>query len=361
MSDYHGKIISFPQNRVWRSYPGGRILDQLAGLQSPKDSHFPEDWIGSTTRAINPDRESLCEGISTAVWSGGTSSFPDLIKKDPEYFLGKDHLQRYGEHPMVLVKLLDAQIRLHFQCHPTAEFAQQFLRSPSGKAEAYHILSIRDGIKEPYVYLGFQRPPSGEALRQMIIKQDIAAIESCFDKIPVQPGDTLFIPGGAPHAIGEGIFMLEIMEPSDLAVRFEFERAGYVLPESARFMQRSLDFCLDVFDYTPRSIESVRSEQMFRPGLRRKLAQRSNQYDLIDNSTTTCFSIRQTECHEALEKSEHSFYYIIVTDGELTIETKAETRILKRFDKAFIPAGLNTIKMRPLTPQGCRTVEVFPP
>jgi len=37
----------------------------------------------------------------------------------------------------------------------------------------------------------------------------------------------LFIPGGILHAIGEGIFMVEIMEPSDLAVRFEFERAGY--------------------------------------------------------------------------------------------------------------------------------------
>ncbi len=262
---------------------------------------------------------------------------------------------------MVLVKFLDAQIRLHFQCHPTAAFAQQFLRSPSGKAEAYHILSIRDGISEPYVYLGFQRPPSREALRQMIIKQDIAAIESCFDKIPVQPGDTLFIPGGVPHAIGEGIFMLEIMEPSDLAVRFEFERAGYVLPESARFMQRSLDFCLDVFDYTPRSIESVRSEQMFRPRERRKLAQSSIQYDLIGSSTTPCFSIRKTECHEALTKSEVSFYYLIVTEGELTIETKAETRILKRFDKAFIPAGLDAIKMRPLTPNGCHTLEVFPP
>jgi mannose-6-phosphate isomerase len=40
------------------------------------------------------------------------------------------------------------------------------------------------------------------------------------------------VPGGMPHAIGEGVFMIEVMEPTDFAVRIEFERGGYVLPEN---------------------------------------------------------------------------------------------------------------------------------
>src|SRR5204862_7139191 len=102
-----------------------------------------------------------------------------------------------------------------------------------------------------YISVGFQRPPSREALRRMIETQDTAGLVAWFDKIPVQLGDTLSIPGGTPHALGAGVFMVEIQEPSDLVVRFEFERAGYVLPESARFMNRDVDFALTLFDLSP--------------------------------------------------------------------------------------------------------------
>ncbi len=63
---------------------------------------------------------------------------------------------------MVLVKFLDSSIRLHFQAHPTREFSQQYLNSNSGKAEAYYILKVREGIDNPYIYLGFQHPPKKE-------------------------------------------------------------------------------------------------------------------------------------------------------------------------------------------------------
>src|SRR5581483_3343309 len=100
------------------------------------------------------------------------------------------------------------------------------------------VLATRETGPAPFIYIGFQRPPPAAELKHLIETQDIAAIEACFDKIPVRAGDTFIIPGGTPHALGAGIFMIEIQEPSDLVVRFEFERAGYVLPEAARFMQR---------------------------------------------------------------------------------------------------------------------------
>src|SRR6185436_9066695 len=92
---------------------------------------------------------------------------------------------------------------------------------------------------------------SAAQLRAYTLTQDIAAIEACFDKIMVRPGDTFIIPGGTPHALGAGLFLVEIQEPSDLVVRFEFERAGYVLPEAARFMNRDVDFALTVFNLAP--------------------------------------------------------------------------------------------------------------
>ena len=37
-------------------------------------------------------------------------------------------------------------------------------------------------------------------------------------RIPVAPGDFVFVDGGVPHAIGGGCFMVELQEPSDLMV-----------------------------------------------------------------------------------------------------------------------------------------------
>ena len=62
--NYKNRFFELPQNRVWRSYQGGRILDELVGKPEPADSHFPEDWVGSVTAASNPDSQNELEGIS---------------------------------------------------------------------------------------------------------------------------------------------------------------------------------------------------------------------------------------------------------------------------------------------------------
>ena len=62
--NYKNRLIKLPQNCVWRTYLGGRILDELIGKSDPRDSHFPEDWFGSVTAACNPDSQNEYEGIS---------------------------------------------------------------------------------------------------------------------------------------------------------------------------------------------------------------------------------------------------------------------------------------------------------
>lgn len=357
---FRNHIITFPQNRVWRTYPGGRVLDILAGKTHPDDTHFPEDWIGSVTRAKNPGREDINEGVSTVDVGGKQLTFDELLATDPEYYLGEDHLKAFGPHPRLLVKLLDSAIRLHFQCHPTAAFAQSRMDEPSGKAEAYHILAIREEVENPYVYIGFQRSPEKADLKQWIETQNIAAIESCFDRIPVKPGDTLFIPGGYPHAIGEGILMVEIMEPSDLAVRFEFEKAGYVLPEEARFMGRGLDFCLDVFDFAENSMERVQEKTFFQPRKLRDYPGGGAQYHLIGEETTPCMQIRQSVLKGPVERQEDQCFIGIVTEGAVRISTGNDSRDLQKYDKFFFPAMAKDFKMEPVGAEAT-VLECLPP
>ncbi len=357
--DYKNKFIQLPQNRVWRSYQGGRILDELAGKDDPRDSHFPEDWIGSVTPARNPDSQCEHEGISPIRINGQEELFTDLIARDPDYFLGQEHVARFGQQLMVLVKLLDSAVRLQFQVHPTAEFAQAHLDSNSGKAEVYYVLDVREDVDEAFVYLGFQRRPGRAAFKRCIEKQDLKTIEGFFDRITVKPGDVLFIPGGVPHAIGNGIFMVEIMEPSDLVVRFEFERAGYTLPESARFMNRGLDFCLDIFDFDAKPESLVRSQYMFDPKLEVTYGKTAHRYHLIGAETTPCFRVKKSVIKGVVKREEDAFFTGVVIAGSCVLNTDEAAIELNTFDKFFCPSGLG-----PYTIQADEEVEIlecFPP
>lgn len=354
MSAHRHKLILLPPNRVWRTYPGGRTLDQLAGAPQPADSSMAEDWIASTTKALNRGRETIAEGVSQVQigLSPGTQDLAALLTEDPEYFLGAVHAKKHGAQPQLLVKYLDSGTRLHFQAHPTREFAQRMMNAPSGKTEAYYVLSSRPPGSLPetsgYIYVGFQRPPTAAQLREYILTQDIAAIEQCFDKIYVQPGDTFIIPGGTPHALGAGVFMVEIQEPSDLVVRFEFQRAGYVLPEASRFMGRGLDFCLQVFNLAPLPLSALDQRVRCQPRRIGELGPGSWRDELIGAAQTDCFRVTRLTVGAPIVREDHEFVVAIVTRGTVVAEVGGETHRLRQYDKVLLPAGLGPVKLTPV-------------
>jgi mannose-6-phosphate isomerase len=146
----------------------------------------------------------------------------------------------------VLIKLLDASTRLQVQAHPDRQFVRRYLSGDAGKTECWYILSTRGPAE---VYLGFQRPPKRAEWQRLMQEQDAAGMLACFDPISVQAGECFMVPAGVPHAIGAGIFMVELQEPSDWVVRCEARNGDLVLPEAERYMGLGLEACLDVFDY----------------------------------------------------------------------------------------------------------------
>ena len=354
------QLLTFLPERVWRTYPGGATLDRMEGKPEPRDDHLPEDWVGSTTEAINPVERPPKEGLAR-VAEGDQPRFRDLLAEDPVALLGSAHVDAYGADLPVLVKLLDSAIRLHFQAHPTAEFARAHKLGPSGKAEGYHILAVRPEITDPYIYLGFQRPPRRAEFKRMIEEQDIAALEACFDRIPVQVGETYFIPGGRPHAIGPGILMVEVMEPSDLAVRFEFERGGYVLPESARFMKRDLDFCLDVFNYTPLSLEEVVARYRCAPTLRREWPGNGSQYSLLEDVVNPRFTLRHSVFAGTSEWEGPEAFIGIVTSGRGILDDGTRKLEVGPYSRFFCPAGLEGFAVQPNGGETITMLECYPP
>ena len=344
MKNHRGKILLLPPNRVWRTYSGGLMLDRMERRAAPADGPFPEDWIGSTVRAVNPDRHAENEGLARVAFSGGEGVLAELVAADAEYFLGAAHVRHFGANPMVLVKYLDSAVRLPFQVHPTVDFSRRHFNVSSGKTEAYYILGTRPEVADPCIYLGFQRPPSREELRRQIVKQDIAAMEKCFDKISVQPGDVYVVPGGLPHAIGGGVLMVEVMEPSDLVARVEFNIAGRIIPESARFMGRNVDFALDLFSFEALSLPEVRS----RWGGQARTVEKTPtmvRESLVDARLTDRFNVLRTTLTGRNPWSQRGFTILIVVEGSCEITTGHETILLSEFDRVVVPHGLDILEI----------------
>lgn len=353
------KIIKFSENRVWRTYVGGKMLDQIAGASPAQDTHFPEDWIGSTVEARNVGREHISEGLATIENDKGEQvTFKSLVCEDQTRLLGSVSNTPFALTDIPLVKYLDSATRLHFQAHPTREFAQQRLGSPRGKTEAYVILAIRDDIKNPYIYAGFQRSPNRATLKTWIETQNIDAIESCFDPIPVKPGDVFLIPGGRPHALGEGILMLEIMEPSDLAVRFEFERCGYVIPEAARFMNTNIETALDVFNFAPVPPSTIDAEFRCQPEELINEGNGNHLEKLIGPKQTPCFTVQRASIKGTFKRTDPAFFIGVVTEGSGVMRMGNDITELKQWERFFCPASINDFEYESVN--GMSVLECYP-
>jgi mannose-6-phosphate isomerase len=207
--------LVLPPNQFHRFYSGGARIDALRGAPRGADGR-PEDWIGSTTTAFGDPEEGLSRVADGRL-------VRDLVQQEPEALLGPEHVARFGADPGLLVKLLDAGERLPVHVHPGREFARAKLGSPWGKTEAWLILEAEPGAT---VHAGLREPVDTDTLKQWVREQDSREMLDALHEIPVEAGDALLVPAGTLHAIGAGILLLELQEPTDFSVLVEWRRFG---------------------------------------------------------------------------------------------------------------------------------------
>ena len=173
-----------------------------------------------------------------------------LIATDPVAWLGVDHVARYGTDPMLLVKLLDAGQRLPVHAHPDAGFAGHHLGRTHGKAEAWYIV---DGGT---VHLGLAVADRGRGTRPARRRAAHRRVAR-----PAARGSGVgrrrrLRAAGMLHAIGSGIFLVELQEPEDLSILLEwrgFEIDGAELGH----LGLGFDIALAAVDRTALSPEGI--------------------------------------------------------------------------------------------------------
>jgi mannose-6-phosphate isomerase len=210
------KPLLLPPNRPRLFYRGGSALAEFRGVAA-EDDYRPEDWLGSTTTRNGAEEAGL-----TRLPDG--ELLRDAIRADAEGWLGAEHAATIGADPGLLVKLLDAGERLPVHVHPGREFARQHLDCAYGKTEAWVVLGAPSA--DARVHLGFTRDVEAEELDLWRATQDSAAMLGSLHAFEVAAGDAVFVPAGMPHAIGAGVFCLELQEPTDLSLLLEWEGFG---------------------------------------------------------------------------------------------------------------------------------------
>jgi mannose-6-phosphate isomerase len=241
--------VKLPPNPIRHFYRGGPAIAELRGIDVGGD-HSPEEWVGSATTLFGESERGL-----SRMPDGGLVR--DALAADPEGWLGADHAARFGASPALLVKLLDAGERLPVHHHPDYPFAHEHLGLDFGKTEAWIVLAARDGAE---VAVGWREEIAPDTLRAWVDAQDHDALLGALHPVPVNAGDAVFVPAGVPHAIGDGILIAELQEPTDLSILIEWDGFG-IDDEQAATLGLGWDVALASVERSARDPSPLRGPQ----------------------------------------------------------------------------------------------------
>ena len=193
------------KDRVW----GGRELERLYAKKIPTVKPIGESWEIS-------DRPGDASVIANGPLTGKDLRW--LMDNHAAEVLGGAKPATEGRFPL-LCKILDAREKLSLQVHPPVSKATELKGEP--KTEMWF---IADAAPDASLYVGLKRGVTRADFEEKITDGSVA---DCFHRIPVYAGDTMFLPSGRVHAIGDGLVIFEIQQNSDTTYRvFDWNRVG---------------------------------------------------------------------------------------------------------------------------------------
>ncbi|NMO96097.1 type I phosphomannose isomerase catalytic subunit [Paenibacillus lemnae] len=193
------------KERVW----GGRALEQF-GLNLP-EGHIGEGWMiadhpNGTTTVVNGELAGK-----------GLDQIREQLGRD--WFGSKGFSEKNGRFPL-LIKLLDCNDDLSVQVHPTDDY-QGLPEGELGKTEMWYVLDAKPDAKIIY---GLKEGVNREQLKDAL---ENGTVMDTLQVVPVQTGDTFYIPAGTVHALCAGVVVAEIQQNSDTTYRiYDYNRPG---------------------------------------------------------------------------------------------------------------------------------------
>ena len=317
--------VFFERNRVFRNYIGGEGFRALMG-DPTGDNSFPEEWLASKVKAINPVYFGERDGVSVVE---GTDIFlDDLLTLRPAEMLG-------GLRYDCLVKYLDSAIRLPVQVHPTPAFSEKHFASPYGKTEAWLVLAKRS--EDACLYFGFKDKIDLATLKayadRSLEERDV--LTELINPVKVEPGDVYLIRAGLIHAIGAGCTILEVQEPTDFTIQIENWCGESRVTEQEKYLGLSRDLAMSVFDFDKFGVSAVEKCKIAPKTLSSDKTLKVE--ELIGYDDTPCFGEKRYTLTGGSFVPTSGPSVFAVVDGGGKIAGEGYERELKKGDYWFMP------------------------
>ena len=270
------------------------------------------------------DMDRVAEAWVLSAHPDGPSYLPDgTTFADKLAELGADAVGKnsagFKDFPQ-LIKLIDAQSDLSVQVHPSDEYALKN-EGQYGKTEMWYILDAEEGAG---IYYGFQKDVTRAEMEEAIRTNTLTDI---LRFVPVQPGESYFIPSGTIHAIGKGLLIAEIQQNSNVTYRvYDYGR------KDAQGNTRPLhvEKALEVSDLT-RAADAVEPTQTVVEG-----------GVFTEVSSCSYFTVTKLEADGTVTiDTPDSFIAVLITEGEGTIDGEK----FVQYDTFFIPANSDPVEL----------------
>ncbi len=175
-------------------------------------------WAGTRLAAHGTSTGELwLAGPASVVrdMDGAEATLDELAARHGEALVGTAGMARYGARFPLLAKLIDAADWLSLQVHPDDTLARELFGPQAvGKTEAWVVLEAEDDAE---LIVGPAEGLAETDLRAAIRAGTVGRSQCRVRRATA--GDVLLIRPGTLHAIGGGIFLYELQQPSDLTFR----------------------------------------------------------------------------------------------------------------------------------------------
>lgn len=230
----------------------------------------------------------------------------------------------------LLFKLIDARDRLSVQVHPNN--ANAALTQGEPKTEMWVVL---DRTPNAQLFAGLAAGVSPNSLRAALAA---GTAEEHLVRLPIEPGQALFIPGGLVHAIGAGCLIYEVQQNSNTTYRlFDWNRTGV----DGKPRQLHIEESFKSIDW------SLKPPQMREP----TPCGASGQNTLFAVVACDYFTLRKLDLTETMRipVDGTSFHALFVVNGRATVSAGGEVIVLETGMSGLIPAAATSYTLTPET------------
>lgn len=193
------------------------VLSRLEPFFSPRiwGQRSLAPWFPDKVNLKEPLGEAWLTAFESRVANGpfAGKTLRESWHAMPAEWRGRRHAS-VAEFP-VLIKFIFPNDKLSIQVHPDDAYAAKYEQSAGGrgKTEMWHLVCAQRGAE---IMVGLRPGVNKEVFLQAVRAN---TVENLLLHLPVQAGDTYFVPAGTQHAIGPGMVICEIQEYSDLTFR----------------------------------------------------------------------------------------------------------------------------------------------